>query len=85
LVSRRAYVGGLFGLAATMLLLGLARPSTAGHSRDGVFDEDVVRRVRDWILNDYVEELDDFDMKLYSAASGSSSRSRWASSGRSSS
>jgi len=51
-----------------MLLLGLARPSTAGPSRDGVFDEDVVRRVRDWILNDYVEELDDFDMKLYLGA-----------------
>jgi len=67
-VSRRAYVGGLFGLAATMLLLGFARPSTAGPSRDGVFNEDVVRRVRDWILNDYVEELDDFDMKLYLGA-----------------
>jgi carboxyl-terminal processing protease len=51
-----------------MLVLGLARPSTAGPSRSGVFDEDVVRLVRDWILNDYVEELEDFDMKLYLGA-----------------
>jgi carboxyl-terminal processing protease len=61
-------VGGLFGLAAATLVLGLARHSTAGPSRDDVFNEDVVRQVRDWILDDYVEELDDFDMKLYLGA-----------------
>ncbi|MHC4253856.1 MAG: S41 family peptidase, partial [Planctomycetota bacterium] len=67
-MSRRAYVGGLFGLAVATLVLGLARHSTAGPSRDDVFNEDVVRQVRDWILDDYVEELDDFDMKLYLGA-----------------
>ena len=67
-MSRRSYVSSLFGLAAAVLVLGLARPSTAGPSRDGVFNEDVVRRVRDWILDDYVEDLEDFDMKLYLGA-----------------
>jgi len=55
--------------SAAAVLLGLARSAKieSGGGRE-VFKEDVVRHVRNLILANYVENVDDFDRKLYYGA-----------------
>lgn len=68
-MTRSAYVGGLFGIAAAALAAGLLR-STAAESGEGkgLFNEKVIGQVRNLILRHYVEPSEDLDKKLYYGA-----------------
>ncbi len=67
-MSRRSYVASLLGISVIVLAMSLMRDSDAWSGEGEVFNEDVIREVRGRILRDYVEEPEDFDMKLYLGA-----------------
>ncbi|MHC4506638.1 MAG: S41 family peptidase [Planctomycetota bacterium] len=67
-MSRRSYVASLLGISVIMLAMSLMRDSDAWSQEGEVFNEGVIRDVREQILRDYVEEPEDFDMKLYLGA-----------------